>query len=114
MNDRKIKLYFDIVQSIDLINKFLGPINLFEEYTVDLKTKSAIERQLGIIGEAIKKLKDIYPDEPIQYQNDIIKFRNRLIHGYDAIDDHVVWLIIKKYLTPLNEELQNKLSIEDL
>jgi uncharacterized protein with HEPN domain len=88
--DRKVKLYFDIVRSIDLINQFLGPINLFEEYTVDLKTKSAIERQLGIIGEAIKKLKDIDPEELIRYQNDIIGFRNRLIHGYDTIDDYIV------------------------
>lgn len=46
--DRKVKLYFDIVNSIDLIQEFIGPINLFEEYTVDLKTKSAIGRQLGL------------------------------------------------------------------
>ena len=57
--DRKVKLYVDIVNSINLIDEFLGPINLFEVYTVDLKTKSAIERQLGIIGEAVKKIKDI-------------------------------------------------------
>jgi uncharacterized protein with HEPN domain len=58
MLDRKKKFYFDILYAIDLINQFLGSINLFEEYTVDLKTKSAIERQLGIIGEAVKKIKD--------------------------------------------------------
>lgn len=55
--DRKVKLYVDIINSIHLIDEFIGSINLFEEYTVDLKTKSAIERQLGIIGEAIKKNK---------------------------------------------------------
>ncbi|MGN6397608.1 MAG: HepT-like ribonuclease domain-containing protein [Mucilaginibacter sp.] len=55
--DRKIKLFNDIVTSIDNIERFLGSINLFEEYAVDLKTKSAIERQLGIVGEAIKRIK---------------------------------------------------------
>jgi len=51
---RKAKLYNDITNSILLIEEFLGSINLFEEYVVDLKTKIAIERQLGIIGEAKK------------------------------------------------------------
>ena len=54
--DRKIKLFMDIVNAISLIQEFLGPISLFEDYSVDLKTKSAIERQLGIVGEAVKKI----------------------------------------------------------
>jgi uncharacterized protein with HEPN domain len=95
--DRKVKLYVDIVNSINLIEEFIGSINLFEEYTVDLKTKSAIERQLGIIGEAIKRIKDIDPNEPIKYKDEIIGFRNILVHGYDIIDDGVVWSILKKF-----------------
>lgn len=81
--DRKIKFFNDIINSIDLIEKFLGPITLFEDYLVDLKTKSAIERQLTIIGEAVKKVKDIDPNEPITYHSDIIGLRNIIIHGYD-------------------------------
>ncbi|MBS1519661.1 MAG: DUF86 domain-containing protein [Bacteroidetes bacterium] len=111
MKDRKAKLYFDIVNSIDLIQEFIGPINLFEEYTIDLKTKSAIERQLGIVGEAIKVLRDIDPNEPIQYRDEIIGFRNVLVHGYDIIDDSVVWSILKTYLNPLKKQLLEKLSI---
>jgi uncharacterized protein with HEPN domain len=51
--DRKAKLYFDIVVSIDLIEEFIGPLNLFDEHSVDSKTQSAIERQLSIVGEAV-------------------------------------------------------------
>ena len=109
--DRKVKLYFDIVNSIDLIQEFIGPINLFEEYTVDLKTKSAIERQLGIVGEAMKIIRDIDPNEPIPYRDEIIGFRNVLVHGYDIIDDGIVWSILKTYLNPLKEQLLEKLSI---
>jgi uncharacterized protein with HEPN domain len=83
--ERKAKLYNDIINSILLIEEFLGSINLFEEYVVDLKTKSAIERQLGIIGEAIKKLKELDPQELIMYQNDIIGFRNILIHNMTGL-----------------------------
>lgn len=89
--NRKLKLFNDIINAITLIEEFLGPINLFEQYTVDTKTKSAIERQLGIVGEAIKRLKEIDPQELIKYQKDIIGFRNILIHNYDGIDDELVW-----------------------
>ena len=108
--DRKIKLFNDIINSIILIEDFLGPINLFEEYTVDLKTKSAIERQLGIIGEAIKKVKDIDAEELIRFHSDIIGFRNILIHNYDNIDDSIVWSIIKDDLILLKIEVLEKLE----
>ena len=124
--DRKVKLYVDIISSITLIEDFLGPINLFQQYSVDLKTKSAIERQLGIIGAAVKKIKDIEsaeqqnnaskddsePEEPMPYQHEIIGVRNRLIHGYDNINDYVIWSILKDYLTPLKEYVSIKLNIE--
>ncbi|WP_367187099.1 DUF86 domain-containing protein [Mucilaginibacter sp.] len=88
----------------------LGPINLFEEYTVDLKIKSAIERQLGIVGEAIKKIKETDPKELLKYQKDIIGFRNILIHNYDTIDDAVVWSVIKDDLITLKVEVLEKLE----
>ncbi|HVV54351.1 MAG TPA: HepT-like ribonuclease domain-containing protein [Mucilaginibacter sp.] len=110
--DRKAKLYFDIVASIDLIEEFLGPIDLFDEYSVDRKTQSAIERQLGIVGEAVKRIKDIDPDEHIQYRDEIVGFRNILVHGYDIIDNGTVWLIIKDYLAPLKQEILRKLENE--
>jgi uncharacterized protein with HEPN domain len=110
--NRKIKLYYDIVNSINLIEEFLGSINLFEEYTLDLKTKSAIERQLGIVGEAIKKIKELDSQELIQYHADIIGFRNILIHNYDSIDDSIVWSIIKEDLNSLKNEVLQKLEAE--
>ena len=110
--DRKAKLYFDIVVSIDLIEEFIGPLNLFDEHSVDRKTQSAIERQLSIVGEAVKRIKDIDPNEHIQYRNEIIGFRNILVHGYDIVDDGTIWLIIKDYLAPLKEEILRKLETE--
>ena len=111
-SERKVKLYNDVINCIHLINEFLGPINLFEEYTVDLKTKSAIERQLTIIGEAIKRLKDIDPTEFLTYQSDIIGFRNIIVHNYDFVDDTVVWSIINEDLVSLKNEVLAKLEIE--
>lgn len=111
--ERKLKLLNDIISAITLIEQFLGSINLFEEYTVDFKTKSAIERQLGIIGEAINRLKNIDPMELEAFQKDIIGFRNILIHNYDGIDDAIVWAIIKEDLQSLKIEVSRRLEVED-
>lgn len=48
-----MKYLSDILRSIDLIESFLTGIDSFEKYQSDFKTQSAIERQLGIIGEAV-------------------------------------------------------------
>jgi uncharacterized protein with HEPN domain len=52
--DRKKKYYEDILLAISLIDEFLTDINLFSEYIVERKTKSAVERQLAIAGEAVR------------------------------------------------------------
>lgn len=78
--DRKKKYYDDIIFAISLIDEFLIEINLFADYRADRKTKSAVERQLAIIGEAVKKIKEIDANELINYHSSIIGFRNLLIH----------------------------------
>jgi uncharacterized protein with HEPN domain len=108
--DRRKKYYDDIIVAISLIDEFLGEITLFSQYTVDRKTKSAVERQLAIIGEAIKKIKDIDANELINYHSSIIGFRNILVHSYDSVDDEIVWAIIKRHLIPLKKEITNKLA----
>jgi uncharacterized protein with HEPN domain len=108
--DPKKKYYNDILHAISLIDEFLGEINLFSQYKIDLKTKSAVERQLAIIGETIKKTKEIDANELINYQKSIIGFRNILVHSYDSVDDEIVWAIIKKHLKPLKEEFSAKLK----
>jgi uncharacterized protein with HEPN domain len=108
--DRSKKYYDDIIFAISLIDEFLADINLFSQYKVDRKTKSAVERQLAIIGEAIKKIKEIDADELINYHSSIIGFRNILVHSYDSINDEIVWAIIKKHLIPLKEEITKKLK----
>lgn len=108
--DRKKKYYDDIIYAINLIDEFLDGINSFAQYQVDRKTKSAVERQLAIIGEAIKKIKEIDTNELINYHSSIIGFRNILVHSYDSINDEMVWAIIKRHLTPLKEEVILKLK----
>ena len=75
-----------------------------------MKTKSAVERQLAIIGEALNNIRKLEPELTIENAVQIIGLRNRLIHAYDSTDDTVVWAIIKKYLPKLKEEIKHIIS----
>lgn len=50
MTDQQKKYLSDILQAINLIESFVSEIPEFDHYAADLKTQSAVERQLGIIG----------------------------------------------------------------
>ena len=101
---RESKKYLsDIEYSISLIEDFIRDIS-FEDYRADLKTKSAVERQLGIIGEAVNNYGKLGNQE-IDNSTEIIAFRNRLIHAYNSLEDEIIWAIIIRHLPRLKEEV---------
>ena len=64
----------------------------FDEFTRDLKTQSAIQYQVLVIGEAAYRLTDPFlaatPDIPWR---DIKQMRNVLAHAYDIIRLDIMW-----------------------
>ncbi|AVR45718.1 hypothetical protein C7S20_10890 [Christiangramia fulva] len=90
MTEKGKKYLSDILMAIDLIENFIADTPDFNSYQEDLKTQSAIERQLAIIGAALNKIKQVESDLSIQHDQKIIGFRNRLVHAYDSIDDSIV------------------------
>ncbi len=110
MTDQGKKYLSDILTAIELIESFTSSVSDFNEYISDLKTQSAVERQLGIIGEAVNKFDKLFPDATIDHAKKIVGFRNRLIHAYDAVDPSMIWAIIKKHLEPLKTEAIQKLE----
>lgn len=93
-----------------MIDEFTVDIVDFTTYENDLKSQSAVERQLVIIGEALNKLKKIEPNLDIKNSSQIIALRNRLVHAYDSIDNSIVWAIIKKHLKGLKVEIYQLLE----
>ena len=110
MTGKSQKYLSDILHSIELIEEFTKSIKTFSQYENDLKTQSAVERHLGIIGEAVNKYDLLNPNESLVNARKIVGFRNRLIHAYDAIDPSMIWAIIKQYLQPLKEEVIRKVE----
>ena len=64
-------------------------------------------RLLEIVGEAADRIPLEFQMEPPEIEwGQIISFRNRLIHGYDAIDFDIMWSIIQSDLPKLVEKLE--------
>ncbi len=109
MTDQGKKFLSDILQAIELIESFVVDIKDFDDYFTDKKTQSAVERQLGIIGEALNKFEKLFPESRISNARKIVGFRNRLIHTYDSVDSSMVWAILKNHLGPLKDEVKSKI-----
>ncbi len=101
-----------MLQAIELIEDFCQGITDFFEYQKDLKTKSAVERQLGIIGEAVNQFKKEEKEIILSHTRQIVDFRNRLIHAYDNLDDAIVWAILNKHIPVLKKEVEKGLEQE--
>ena len=67
--------------------------------------RRAVERELKIIGEATNHLLDI--DSGIQIENGrrIFDLRNFVIHGYDKVDNAIIWGVISKDLPKLKQQV---------
>lgn len=65
--------------------------------------RSAVERQLMIIGESVTQLSRLFPDVSATLGDIsvIIAFRNRLVHGYSTVDHAIVWGVIQDDLPML-------------
>lgn len=105
--DIKIKkLLFDIFESIESIESYLDEKRDFNVYLRDKMLRRAIEREFEIIGEAMKRIEKIDLTIDISSKKQIISMRNRVIHGYDKIDDEIVWGTIIRHLPILKKEIE--------
>ena len=114
MNLEIQKWLYDILQSIESINEFVGDVRMFESYESDKKLRRAVEREIMIIGEAIHRIIHIDPTVKITHIKQIIAVRNRIVHAYDSVDNAMIWNIIVNHLPVLKSEIEQIKSPKDL
>ena len=90
MIDKTKKYLYDILESVTSIEDFIAEIN-FLQYQQNKMVRRAVEREFEIIGEAMNELLKIDKNLKITSAKRIIGMRNRVIHGYDKIDNGVIW-----------------------
>ncbi len=105
------KYLFDMREACDLVAGFASGKD-FEAYVHDPLLRSAIERQLQIIGEALHQLSKAYPEVASQVPShrDIINFRHILVHGYDRVANEVVYGVVKRNVPELRVVLDDLLA----
>lgn len=100
----------DISTAITHIFQFTQNIS-FDEYTSDVKTRHAVERNFEIIGEAASRISVHFASGHPEIEWRVIRdFRNFIIHEYFGIDDELVWKTIKVNLPDLFEKIKRLLA----
>jgi uncharacterized protein with HEPN domain len=107
MNNEIKKYLFDIQDSIDSIQQYLGDKRDFSVYMANKMLRRAVEREFEIIGEAMSRIEKLDSTIEISSKRQIISMRNRVIHGYDKVDNEIVWGTIVRHLPTLKIEIDN-------
>jgi len=111
MHDKSPKLLLDALGAIACAQEFVAGTTLVQ-YAGDKMRRSAVERQLEILGEACTRLARLEPDFLHSVSNFklAIDLRNRIIHGYDAVDDEIIYLTATEDLGALHQALAELLA----
>ena len=105
MTERAKKYLFDILQSISLVEEYVEGVPNLAAYVANRMRRDAVERQLGIIGEAVNQYRREPDAAPLTDSRQIVQLRNRLIHSYDSVQHPVIWTIVRDDLPALRAEV---------
>ena len=111
MIDKTPKLLVDALGAIDAVADFVAGVSL-AQYLADKMRRSAVERQLEILGETCSRLAKLEPNwvKTVTNLKFAIDLRNRIIHGYDSVDDEIVYLTAVDDLDSLKTDLSRLLA----
>lgn len=111
MSERLPKHLDDALYAARLALRFLSGRSL-ADYLNDEFLRSAVERQVEIVGEACRRALDDSPTvrERLPDSALAVAMRNRIAHGYDSIDHTVVFNTVTSSFPPLAAELERELG----
>jgi uncharacterized protein with HEPN domain len=107
MNDQVAQRLRDVLEACGHIGAFIAG-KTFQDYEKDYGLRLQIERLLEIVGEALNRAHQEEPTlaEGVPALRRIVGMRNHIIHGYDAVDDELVWLTATYHIPRLFETLE--------
>lgn len=106
MSDELRKYLTDILFAVSEIESFIGEKKNFNRFRKSALIRAAVERKLEIIGEAMNNALQLDDNLPISNARRIVNTRNKIIHGYDEVDEVMIWEIVIKHLPILQKEVQ--------
>ncbi|MEJ2704138.1 MAG: DUF86 domain-containing protein [Sedimentisphaerales bacterium] len=112
MSPRNPKKYlYDIINCSEFVLQ-LTEGKTVDDYKNDRVFRSALERELQIIGEAMLQLDHTSPEtvEGISEHRSIIGFRHVLVHGYASLDPDTVWNVVETKIEILLKQAKELLQ----
>ncbi len=97
------KYLHDVLQACRLLAEFTRNKS-FEDYADDPLLRSAVERQLIVVGEALFQASKVDRNlgRRIPDLQSIIDFRHVMVHGYAVVEHSTVWGVLKKDIPELH------------
>ena len=101
----------DALESCQTIRRYVTGID-YAAYLQDDEKRDAVERRLGIVGEALHKAANLDPSlaEKLPELRQIVGLRNRVIHAYADVNAETIWIVVQQKLPPLQSRLATLLD----
>lgn len=98
-----------IVQAIDRIDRYTAGLDE-AGFAADTKTQDAVVRNIEVVGEAARNVQRHHPGFAAAAAHVpwavMVGMRNRVSHGYFALDWGLIWATVQHDLPPLRAQVQ--------
>ena len=97
----------DIKEAIARIAEYTEDVD-YQAFLEDRKTQDAVVRNVGIIGEAVKRISTDFKrkHKDINWKA-IAGMRDRLVHEYFGVNWSILWDVVKNKLPDLKTQLES-------
>lgn len=110
--DEYIAVYLtDVKMAIEELEGYFENYPMrYDLFVTDYLRRSAVERKVEIMGEAINRILKIDKDFPLANARDIINTRNRIIHCYDGVQPEFLWSLVMRHIPALKKDVLKIIS----
>ncbi len=107
MNKDPLVFISHIIDSIKDIEHFMKNVSK-ELFFKNKEKRSAVIRQIEVIGEAVKNLPSDFKDRnPNIPWKDIVGMRDKLMHHYFGVDLETIWKTVNRDIPVLKKQVQD-------
>ena len=107
MDEYILKHLQDILNAVaDLEKVFKNYPLRYDVFEKDDLRRWAVERKTVIMGEAMTRIRKHNPNFEIPNGKEVIKTRNRLIHGYDSVKTEFLWGLVIRHIPQLKKDIE--------
>ena len=107
MDDYIAVYIYDVKRAIEEVESYsVGYPMRYDVFEKDYLRRSAVERKVEIMGEAINRIKKTDSSVVIPNARAIIDTRNRIIHAYDNVQPEFLWSLVLRHIPELKKDIE--------